>query len=128
IDEVTYDDAAPWPDADGNGAYLQLISTSLDNNLASSWVANSSGNLPSTSFEYSQSQHISPNPVQLRMELSSPYSIGTVRVFSSLGQELIVLTTSENILEVDVSTLANGVYFVQSQSGTGNSFLKFIKQ
>lgn len=128
IDEVSYNDAAPWPDADGNGAYLQLISTSLDNNLASSWVANSSGNLPSTSFEYSQSLHISPNPVQSRMELSSPYSIGTVRVFSSLGQELIVLTTSENILEVDVSTLANGVYFVQSQSDTGNSFLKFIKQ
>jgi hypothetical protein len=128
IDEVTYDDDSPWPDADGNGAYLQLISTSLDNALASSWVANSSGNLPSTSFEYSQSLQISPNPVQSQMELSSPYSIGTVRVFSSLGQELIVLTTSANKLEVDVSTLASGVYIVQSQSDTGNSFVKFMKQ
>ncbi|MCX6184694.1 MAG: CotH kinase family protein, partial [Flavobacterium sp.] len=128
IDEVTYDDAAPWPDADGNGAYLQLISTSLDNALASSWVANSSGNLPNTSFEYGQSLQISPNPVQSRMELSSLYSIGTVRIFSSLGQELIGLTTTANKLEVDLSTLASGVYIVQTQSDTGNSFVKFIKQ
>ena len=128
IDEVTYDDSLPWPDADGNGAYLQLISTSLDNNLASSWVANSSGNLPNTSFEYGQSLQISPNPVQSRMELSSLYSIGTVRIFSSLGQELIGLTTTANKLEVDLSTLASGVYIVQTQSDTGNSFVKFIKQ
>ncbi|MBU3681408.1 MAG: T9SS type A sorting domain-containing protein [Flavobacterium sp.] len=128
IDEVTYDDATPWPDADGNGAYLQLISTSLDNNLASSWVNNSSGNLPTTLFNYSQSLHISPNPVQSKMELSSLYSIGTVRIFSSLGQELLVLTTSANKLEVDVSTLTSGVYIIQSQYDTGNSFVKFIKQ
>ena len=128
IDEVTYHDSLPWPDADGNGAYLQLISTSLDNNLASSWVANSSGNLPNTSFEYGQSLQISPNPVQSRMELSSLYSIGTVRIFSSLGQELIGLTTTANKLEVDLSTLASGVYIVQTQSDTGNSFVKFIKQ
>jgi CotH kinase protein/Lamin Tail Domain len=40
IDRVEYSDTTPWPTAaDGNGSYLQLISTNLDNNLASSWVA-----------------------------------------------------------------------------------------
>ena len=40
IDRVEYFDTNPWPTAaDGNGSYLQLISTNLDNNLASSWVA-----------------------------------------------------------------------------------------
>ena len=128
IDEVTYDDAAPWPDADGNGAYLQLISTSLDNALASSWVANTSGNLPTSSFAFSQTVHVSPNPVLSQMQLRSQYSIGTVRIFSSLGQELVVQTTTANTLDVDVSSFASGVYIIQTQSETGNSFIKFIKQ
>jgi hypothetical protein len=128
IDEVTYDDAAPWPDADGNGAYLQLISTSLDNALASSWVANTSGNLSTSSFAFSQTVHVSPNPVQSQMQLRSQYPIGTVRIFSSLGQELVVQTTTANTLDVDVSSFASGVYIIQTQSETGNSFIKFIKQ
>ncbi|HHS96265.1 MAG TPA: T9SS type A sorting domain-containing protein, partial [Phaeodactylibacter sp.] len=40
MDTVLYDDKAPWPTSpDGEGASLQLISPSLDNALASSWVA-----------------------------------------------------------------------------------------
>ncbi len=128
IDEVTYDDAAPWPDADGNGAYLQLISTSLDNALASSWVANTSGNLSTSSFAFSQTVHVSPNPVQSQMQLRSQYPIGTVRIFSSLGQELVLQTTTANTLDVDVSSFASGVYIIKTQSETGNSFIKFIKQ
>ncbi len=38
IDEVTYDDALPWPvEADGFGPSLELISPALDNSLGSSW-------------------------------------------------------------------------------------------
>ena len=44
IDKVEYFDTAPWPTAaDGGGSYLQLISTNLDNNLATSWVASPIG-------------------------------------------------------------------------------------
>jgi hypothetical protein len=40
IDEVSYDDADPWPvAADGDGPSLELIAPSLDNALASSWRA-----------------------------------------------------------------------------------------
>ena len=41
IDEVTYDDGAPWPlEADGDGPSLELIAPELDNSLAASWRAN----------------------------------------------------------------------------------------
>ena len=39
VDEVTYDDASPWPGApDGNGPSLELINPALDNDVATSWV------------------------------------------------------------------------------------------
>jgi hypothetical protein len=39
IDNVHYSDSIPWPDADGNGYYLELSDIDLDNGLASSWEA-----------------------------------------------------------------------------------------
>ena len=43
IDEVLYDDEAPWPlDADGQGSTLELVNATGDNSLASEWQA--SGN------------------------------------------------------------------------------------
>ena len=40
IDEVTYDDADPWPlTPDGSGPSLALIDPALDNSLATSWAA-----------------------------------------------------------------------------------------
>ena len=40
IDDVTYDDAAPWPiSPDGGGPSLALIDPALDNSLAESWAA-----------------------------------------------------------------------------------------
>ena len=40
IDEVDFDDKDPWPTAaDGDGPTLQLITPSLDNALAQSWLA-----------------------------------------------------------------------------------------
>jgi hypothetical protein len=39
IDNVNYSDSLPWPDADGNGYYLELPDINLDNSLASSWEA-----------------------------------------------------------------------------------------
>ncbi|KAA1258536.1 Inner spore coat protein H [Rubripirellula obstinata] len=42
IDEVEYDDSDPWPsEPDGDGFTLSLIDPSLDNSLASSWIASS---------------------------------------------------------------------------------------
>ena len=42
VDEVEYDDIAPWPiDPDGYGPTLELIDSSLDNTLGESWDASS---------------------------------------------------------------------------------------
>ena len=40
IDQVNYDDSAPWPEEpDGNGATLGLVNPARDNELAENWAA-----------------------------------------------------------------------------------------
>ena len=39
VDEVVYDDLAPWGDADGSGLSLERVELSANGNFASSWVA-----------------------------------------------------------------------------------------
>ena len=39
VDEVVYDDLAPWGDADGSGLALERADLSANGNLASSWIA-----------------------------------------------------------------------------------------
>ncbi|HKQ40077.1 MAG TPA: lamin tail domain-containing protein, partial [Verrucomicrobiae bacterium] len=51
IDEVTYDDVAPWPSAaDGTGPSLQLVDAAQDNDRVANWgaVASGSTNPPQT--------------------------------------------------------------------------------
>ncbi|MEN9323517.1 MAG: hypothetical protein RL699_1297 [Bacteroidota bacterium] len=128
IDEVTYDDAAPWPDADGNGAYLQLISTSLDNNLASSWVANTSGTLASTGFTPSATLQISPNPAESVLHIQSEVALQQVVIYSSIGQALRCENVASTQVDLEISDLLKGIYFVQTTSSQGSTISKFIKK
>jgi hypothetical protein len=128
IDQVTYDDAAPWPDADGNGAYLQLISTSLDNALASSWVANTSGTLASSGFETSATLQISPNPAESVLHVQSDVALQKVIIYSSIGQILHQENVSSMQIDLEISDLSKGIYFVQTTSSQGSTISKFIKK
>ena len=47
VDEVSYDDVAPWPNApDGNGPSLELIDIASDNSVAVSWAASNGDPTP----------------------------------------------------------------------------------
>jgi hypothetical protein len=39
VDEVVYDDLAPWGDADGSGQVLERDALAANGNLAASWIA-----------------------------------------------------------------------------------------
>ena len=39
VDEVVYDDSAPWGDADGSGLALERDALSANGNFATSWIA-----------------------------------------------------------------------------------------
>jgi hypothetical protein len=128
IDSVEYFDTAPWPTApDGNGSYLQLISTSLDNNLASSWVA--SNTLETNDFIPNSSIIIAfPNPVTAIVTLQSPQIMDSIEVIDFLGKTIAKQKINETSLQFDMSLYSNGLYFIKIESGNSIQTIKVIKQ
>lgn len=126
IDLVEYDDESPWPNADGNGSYLQLIDTSLDNSLASSWVA-SSTSLGQQDFAIA-SLVLYPNPVKDIFTVNSSARIDGVQVFDSLGRIVKSKTANSETVEVDANDLVQGVYLVKITSGNASKTISIVKQ
>ncbi len=128
IDSVEYFDTAPWPTApDGNGSYLQLISTSLDNNLASSWVA--SNTLETNDFNLNSSNIIAfPNPVNATVTLQSPQIMDSIEVIDFLGKTISKQNINETSFQFDMSLYSSGLYFIKIDSGNSSQTIKVIKR
>lgn len=127
IDSVEYFDAMPWPiSADGSGSYLQLISTDLDNNLASSWVA-SSNTLSATTFDENRLS-IYPNPVTHFLIIHSDKPMSGIKIFDISGKLIYDLKQKSEIIKTDWSKYSNGVYFISIYDESGFVVKKLIKQ
>lgn len=110
IDEVYYQDDYPWPwEADGQGAYLQLIDLDLDNSLPESWVAQYSFEAVK---EHNASEGFSvyPNPADGMITIVG--GCGEYRITNVMGQILITGLITSDLLQIDISRLPAGMYFV----------------
>lgn len=128
IDYVEYFDSAPWPTApDGGGSYLQLVSTALDNNLASSWVASSSA-LSTAGFDFTAaSVTLYPNPVTHFLTVSTQFVIDKIELFDVSGKVVKVISGASNAIETDISELSSGMYFVKVYTTSGLTTKKLLK-
>jgi hypothetical protein len=139
IDQVTYDDVAPWPtEPDGNGPTLELIKPTLDNALAESWMASPLHGTPGA--ENSQLVGISkltdqpvicqmrviPNPVNT----TATVQIEGVRVSANdqlyltnmLGTTIRVYPLSEGTgIQISLEGLSTGVYLLHYQNADGRA-------
>lgn len=128
IDSVEYNDALPWPiAADGTGSYLQLISTALDNNLASSWTA-STGSLATASFEETSTITISPNPITHFLDIHSQKPMKSIRIFDASGHLINDVKQKSETIKMDWSQYSQGIYFISIFDDNGFITKKVIKQ
>ena len=128
IDSVEYFDSLPWPiGADGTGSYLQLISTEMDNNLASSWIASNTG-LSTTSFDATNAVTIYPNPVTHFLEIHSEKPMNGVKIFNVSGQLMYDFKPESQTINTDWSKYSNGIYFISISDDNGIITKKIIKQ
>jgi spore coat protein CotH len=114
IDSVEYFDVAPWPtEADGAGSYLQLINTSLDNNLATSWIISNKVNLTANNV-------IDCDDVRLTQRSSSPKTLNIhsnetmsgFKVFNAAGDFIFEKKQKSVDLNIDWTKYPKGTYFV----------------
>lgn len=110
IDEVCYEDDAPWPwQADGEGPYLELIDLDLDNSLPESWTLGydlTSVDKNTDPVEFM----LFPNPTQGLVTLVGGEN--EYRIANVLGQTLMTGSLHGEAQQVDVSHLPAGLYLI----------------
>ena len=110
IDEVCYQDAEPWPwEADGEGAYLQLIDLDLDNSLPESWTVGYDITAVADR-PISEGFRMYPNPTDGIITIVGGKD--DYRITNMLGQVLMTGKIHGDSQQVDVSRLPAGLYFV----------------
>ena len=117
IDEVRYSDSDPWPlEADGEGAFLQLIDLDLDNSLPESWVA--SYDITEVSEDVvSEGFRMFPNPASSMITIVGAH--GDFRIANVLGQVLMTGLISGESQQINIGVLPSGMYFVTVGEMTG---------
>lgn len=128
IDQVHYYDDLPWPDADGNGKYLQLISVSLDNSLASSWVAMSDNTVGINSLQKTMVLRACPNPTRDVTVLHSPFPIQTLEVMDIQGRILALFGEVSAPFRIDFSGYPAGIYLIKATAENGVYYEKIIRE
>ncbi len=112
IDAVCYADSDPWPwEADGEGAYLQLIDLDLDNSLPESWTVGYDLTDVSEN-ETVEGFQVFPNPTDGLLYVKTPDGKTTscdYRITNMMGQTLMAGPLKDRI---DVSSLPSGIYFI----------------
>jgi hypothetical protein len=128
IDLVEYLDDAPWPNADGNGSYLQLTDVALDNSLASSWTASDNVTLASAEFQNPGDISVSANPVVDFVEISSSQPLISLRIYDLCGKLLKNIDATNTVMRVDFSTFTQGLYLLKVDYQGGCKTIRIVKQ
>ena len=127
IDSVEYFDSLPWPTAaDGGGSYLQLTSTSLDNNIGTSWVASSTA-LSTSAFNSDYYVKLYPNPTNNLLTILSSLTIDKIEVYDVLGKFVKAIPANANEIQTDVSDFSSGMYFTKIYTEYGTKIEKWFK-
>jgi hypothetical protein len=113
IDHVFYGDTIPWPEADGNGYYLRLLSPDLDNSLAENWTASNEIITSDLTITEDLSFRLYPNPVKDFLRIQAGSEISLVRVLDMQGRLLVSIPIGRDRYDLDLSRLARGTYVIK---------------
>lgn len=130
IDEVTYSNESPWPNANGNGNYLKLIDTSLDNKLATSWtVSNEPITTTITSTEDKNLPiHVYPNPTTGIINITAEQSISIIEVRNAQGQLIGQQKGYSKQELVDLTKATSGLYTLLITTDSKTIVKKVLKR
>jgi hypothetical protein len=126
IDNVNYSDTVPWPEADGNGYYLKLISAGLDNNDPTSWIASNDVITSSGEIIAYDNLQIYPNPVSDVLTINSDSEIKTLSLADLYGHIIITVNPDSQFYELNMSQLSEGIYFLRIGTSSSKIFVRKI--
>ncbi|WP_310555840.1 CotH kinase family protein [Flavobacterium sp.] len=129
IDSVEYFDTSPWPTAaDGSGSYLELTDVTLDNNLASSWIASTNALLYTNQFNTINTS-LFPNPVVDVVTIQSNQELALIEIFDISGKKVHTAYLNSNRAQINMSNMMSGFYIVKILDSNGKmETQKIVKQ
>ena len=125
IDNVHYYDTLPWPEADGNGYYLELIDPDLDNGFPEHWMASNETVVSEKEFHWEGELTIFPNPVHDIMIIEADTEIRSLSLFDIQGRLLMTIDMNGTTAEVDISQFMKGTYILKITS-SGKIYTRLI--
>jgi hypothetical protein len=128
IDSVRYSNQPPWPNADGNGYYLDLIDPLSDNSVASNWTASTNTIVSVKEIENNKKLKYYPSPVKDNLTIESGETIKTVGLLDYQGRILYRFAVNAEIYKLDMSSYSPGIYLIEVLTSEGSSLHKIIKQ
>jgi len=128
IDSVTYSDQAPWPDADGNGYYLELIDPFSDNSIASNWIASGNTIVSVKETEINNKLKFYPTPVKDFLTIESSAIIKFLQLYDFQGKLIRRIEINSGTYNLDMSSCHQGIYLVQVFTSDRNFVQKIIKE
>jgi hypothetical protein len=128
IDDVTYCDTLPWPNADGNGYYLELIDPDMDNSIGANWVTASANDLSVEDIYTSYNLKVYPNPVSDYLNIESTNEILSVSLFNLTGS-MILPEEQVNAANyrINMADLPAGFYLLRVKMARGTVTYRVIK-
>jgi len=113
IDVTEYSNVAPWPDAGGNGSYLSLKDTALDNSLPESWEASSEVITSAAEPMADIAVSLYPNPVGDLLTVTAETEISTICIYSMGGTILLMQEAGSRKTTINMSGMSPGVYIIR---------------
>jgi len=110
--------------------YLTIVATATDANGNTSEFGISTDSTLSIEQLVNDTFKLYPNPVSDRLFIQSPSSEAYhLEIVNTLGQVVLSKIDNNASIELEVSNLTNGLYFINISSESGNSeTIKFIKK
>jgi len=134
IDNVNYCDSVPWPDADGNGYYLDLIDANLDNSVTGNWITSNSAlsfeDYVSSTENYifiESDLQLFPNPVNDILKIKATYIIKLISLYDSYGRLLETININSEVYDLNMNQYLKGFYILRIISPGKSQTVKIVK-
>jgi len=128
IDSVRYSSKPPWPNASGNGYYLELIDPLSDNSLASNWTASTSTIVSVNDTEDNMKLKFYPSPVRDNLTIEFSGTIRILELFDFQGRSIRKTEVNSGIYKLDMSACSQGIYLIRIVTQDGSYMHKILKE
>jgi hypothetical protein len=128
IDSVSYSSLSPWPDALGNGNYIELSDSLSDNSKGENWIAANTRIVSVENTESSPILKLYPSPVRDKLFLEFTKGKFVLQLIDFQGNLLQTENIDSESFSLDMTPYRSGIYLIRVVSSGRSYVSKIVKE